>query len=77
MGLNRSEGGPDKVARLPKGWTGPESMSGNPGGEIHLGFFMRGGFSFLPAMSFPVILSEAKDLPGAMQILRFAQDDRQ
>jgi hypothetical protein len=25
MGLNRSEGGTDKVARLPKGWTGPVS----------------------------------------------------
>ena len=40
MGLNRSEGGLDKVARLPKGWTGPESMSGNPGGAIRLCFFV-------------------------------------
>src|SRR4029078_1019355 len=28
MGLNRSEGGTDKAARLPKGWTGPVSKSG-------------------------------------------------
>jgi hypothetical protein len=28
MGLNRSEGGTDKAARLPKGWTGPVSTSG-------------------------------------------------
>jgi hypothetical protein len=39
MGLNRSEGGPDKAARLPKGWTGPVSMSGNPGEETRLGLF--------------------------------------
>src|SRR5262249_14648584 len=28
MGLNRSEGGADKAARLPKGWTGPVSTLG-------------------------------------------------
>src|SRR5437764_3759562 len=29
--LNRPEGGTDKAARLPKGWTGPVSMLGFPG----------------------------------------------
>src|SRR5262245_3030946 len=29
--LNRPEGGTDKAARLPKGWTGPVSKSGRPG----------------------------------------------
>src|SRR5262245_3832795 len=28
LGLTCSEGGADKVARLPKGWTGPVSTSG-------------------------------------------------
>ena len=32
--LNRPEGGADKAARLPKGWTGPVSMSGRPGFRI-------------------------------------------
>src|ERR1700682_4566334 len=28
LGLDRSAGGTDKAARLPKGWTGPASTSG-------------------------------------------------
>jgi len=31
MGSYPSEGGRFKAARLPKGWTGPESKSGRPG----------------------------------------------
>src|SRR5581483_9467854 len=36
----RSEGGTVKAARLPKGWTGPSSTSGDPGsGKPLPGFF--------------------------------------
>src|SRR5262245_51338822 len=34
MGLNRSEGGTDKAARLPKGWTGPVSTSGTQATQV-------------------------------------------
>src|SRR5688572_23090615 len=43
MGLNRSEGGTDKAARLPKGWTGPVSTSGTQAAKAAWVFFRASG----------------------------------
>src|SRR5947199_10529187 len=47
MGLNRSEGGTDKAARLPKGWTGPVSTSGTQATQVAWVFF-RARRRFVP-----------------------------
>lgn len=41
MGLNRPEGGADKIAKLPKGWTGPGTHVWRPGRtrKVRPGFF--------------------------------------
>jgi hypothetical protein len=41
MGSYPSEGGRFKAARLPKGWTGPVSMSGFPGFRKEARIFFR------------------------------------
>jgi hypothetical protein len=65
-GSTRSEGGTDKPARLPKGWTGPVSTHGTPGGCKPPGFLLRGHF--------PPIAAIAASAPtaGALQ-MKFSQ----
>src|SRR5262245_65731335 len=69
MGLNRSEGGTDKAARLPKGWTGPVSKSGTQAAKAAWVFLCADMNGVFAAWSLHFTVEQIDQLPQPPQAL--------